>query len=1014
MNEDENEFVAGRVVDVDSEKPRALFVDWIHSVVRITERPEMASWGTLRPRISTNSGHVFLALPPALVIPDGMRHASSVLFWSKTETEPEDSEQGAEFTKAIRATYAKSFASLCLNVYVNPKEEDFQKFIHRVSGQLRTGRALVHFTAQSFAYLDGYPFRDILNETSQCGVHIIDCDFAGTLSTTYRDYLEQCGEKRDFYAFFSCGARQVVPRTPGLPSDLFSSCLIAPAKTALLWHSWHYFCFRTGALCPLTIEELNNVPRRILTEIRDYLKRIVEAMIMEFVIEKKLSELEFIDLFRRDDTISDLVVGFILAVHIMDFFNVHPISIPSIPDVSKHVLWNSLELKLDAVLLELSPQPNTVPNFMEQEMQTVNLLFESEATISCFLSHVNFLPLCLLDKSLTDKANVLLCKLMETNKGFLRIFAMFPLLQALLLVLKRGIHTKELFLNLTRMAVEDPYADEILGEEIGEKEIQMIFEHSDEDAKLWSFVFFTICLSKSAKCRRSFREFIPQTMSFLSDNHDDIRLWSLLCLSQCDNLSKQDIERLILLVDDSSSEIRIAAIYCILSYLEKTKEFDAALIIEKVSHLENDLCPAVRCQLISILSYIFVRNRDNSNALKILNNVVNVVARLTIDPYTVVNQMARNFGKASVEGQDAMQRTEPLAWFFHSLTAPLSTADLSTSTISSHQNLPIEVNSCVTKPPALPWTELKKGISFELDVTVSSNFAFTEQNELLFGTTQGQIHTMSWGIVQRSVASNLANKPITHLQYLPNSGAPLLLVADDIGGLFALTKRNSTWEIFNSFRIMSDTTSRDVKFECSAVNKKLLTYARGEEFVRLFDLERERYIGVISPKSRTVMSASALANVDNVIAVCGDSTELYDTRVSTFDFVLSIAARRSVYDGGVVQNSPFLFAVCLEDASVSYLDWRFQHPLNCFKPIQNIAPVQPLCFATHQASTACAVGHTKGATVIDISGEERFEYPMASIFSKQVKPVHEVCFHPRRFSIALTQTHTDIVSLIEA
>ncbi len=37
----------------------------------------------------------------------------------------------------------------------------------------------------------------------------------------------------------SCGCKEVLPMTPGLPADLFTSCLTTPVKTALLWYCQH-------------------------------------------------------------------------------------------------------------------------------------------------------------------------------------------------------------------------------------------------------------------------------------------------------------------------------------------------------------------------------------------------------------------------------------------------------------------------------------------------------------------------------------------------------------------------------------------------------------------------------------------------------------------------------------------------------------------------------------------------------------------------------------------------------
>lgn len=37
----------------------------------------------------------------------------------------------------------------------------------------------------------------------------------------------------------SCGPKEMLPMSPMLPADLFTSCLTTPIKTALLWYCHH-------------------------------------------------------------------------------------------------------------------------------------------------------------------------------------------------------------------------------------------------------------------------------------------------------------------------------------------------------------------------------------------------------------------------------------------------------------------------------------------------------------------------------------------------------------------------------------------------------------------------------------------------------------------------------------------------------------------------------------------------------------------------------------------------------
>ena len=62
---------------------------------------------------------------------------------------------------------------------------------------------------------------------------IFDSDYSGLLFNEISDP----NSKSDRFAFFSCGPTEKVPHKIGLPSDLFTSCLLTPANVAILWGS---------------------------------------------------------------------------------------------------------------------------------------------------------------------------------------------------------------------------------------------------------------------------------------------------------------------------------------------------------------------------------------------------------------------------------------------------------------------------------------------------------------------------------------------------------------------------------------------------------------------------------------------------------------------------------------------------------------------------------------------------------------------------------------------------------
>ncbi|OHT03870.1 hypothetical protein TRFO_01600 [Tritrichomonas foetus] len=359
--------------------PIMIFNDWSH--LYFAQDPYPPTIKQICPKLpaitKTTSAFISISLPNFHNATES-QNQQPIYFWNSIDPTPDF--QSEELRKVAVSTYKSRFLNLNVTCSINTKSDFFHSLF---SKQIKdpNKRTLVHFILDSsqdsrnsdsdrlktLHYFHSLNLSEIIKSTIHCGVHIIDCDYSGTLYPTYNDSFEDYEftmQQMNFFAFFSCSGNQKVPQSPGLPNDLFSSCLITPAKMALLWHSRHYFCFSAGSLTPLTIEQVNNAPREILNDLLLSLKRNVQAMLINYPY--------FAEIFQTDDVIADIISGYFLAEHIFQFFKVTPLSYPPLPSMANHKLWFSFDLQLDATLLELNNHLKNMDKFNAQNSSLTN------------------------------------------------------------------------------------------------------------------------------------------------------------------------------------------------------------------------------------------------------------------------------------------------------------------------------------------------------------------------------------------------------------------------------------------------------------------------------------------------------------------------------------------------------------------------------------------------------------------------------------------------------------------
>ncbi|KAH0795842.1 regulatory-associated protein of TOR 2-like [Histomonas meleagridis] len=271
------------------------------------------------------------------------------------------------------------------------------------------------------------PISTLVNSLPIPGCFIFDADFSGGLFKTF----SEAANGRDQIAFFSCGPNECLPHRIGLPSDLFTSCLLTPAYISMLWGSRQFYAFDSGGLHQFQLNQFsdeNRVHPHLLLfsyEIERLLQCLVKAMAYSSLTPNNL-----FDLFYRDQKVGKLYVNFCVAQRIGSEIGFTPMSYPEIPDFSRHHLWDFFDLYLDTVLFRLTEIESSKSIGQQQISEDMTFFLSNALTtienslemnfLEAEVPEISLLPLILLDTNLIERSIISFTKFIDTGVKALR------------------------------------------------------------------------------------------------------------------------------------------------------------------------------------------------------------------------------------------------------------------------------------------------------------------------------------------------------------------------------------------------------------------------------------------------------------------------------------------------------------------------------------------------------------------------------------------------------------------
>jgi len=190
--------------------------------------------------------------------------------------------------------------------------------------------------------------RRLSEEITTPAIFILDCSYASRA-------LRVLQERSKPFIIFAATSNSLL-YMPQLPCDLFSSCLLTPAKVALLMQSQSYSDIHSGLLSEIDIQSLidllNDSPmaQEIILMLEQALIAYVDRMAYEMLEDNPHL---YYSIFRKTPLISRFFTNYLFAVRVMKAVSTHPVSSPQLPDLSNHVLWDSFSLQVDRALYSI-------------------------------------------------------------------------------------------------------------------------------------------------------------------------------------------------------------------------------------------------------------------------------------------------------------------------------------------------------------------------------------------------------------------------------------------------------------------------------------------------------------------------------------------------------------------------------------------------------------------------------------------------------------------------------------
>ena len=490
----------------------------------------------------------------------------------------------------------------------------------------------------------------------------------------------------------ACGKNETLPTNPDLPADLFTSCLTTPVAISLR-------CFFLQSQLPteLTLKDLDKVPGR-LQERRTPLGELnwIFTAITDTIAWNCLPRDLFKKLFRQDLMVAALYRNYLLADRLMRANGCHPETEPALPPTHAHPLWQSWDLALEMVLMQLPAMIASEEGGLHYEYQHSSFFAEQLTAFEVYLSQgalerraPDQLPIVLqvlLSQVHRLRALILLGRFLDLGPWAVNLalkIGIFPYVLKLLQSAAYELKPVLIFIWTRILAVDGSCQNDLLRDNgykyfltVVKPEAGLPVTNASEHRAMSAFIIAMFCRNfHQAQTVSLSRELFQACIGHLGDTDNPLlRQWSCLCISMLwkdypeakwTGIRVGTHHLLCSLVIDPVPEVRAAAIHALTTFLGFSE------ITEQVAQTEQAIATAlmamtsdgnsmVRNELLVFFS-TFVKRYENKFIVAAYEEITEELRRLQ-DPVvtaaeTRTQKSALQFGRnAGAENDQVEQR----------------------------------------------------------------------------------------------------------------------------------------------------------------------------------------------------------------------------------------------------------------------------------------------------------------------------------------------------------------------
>jgi len=718
----------------------------------------------------------------------GLDVCSQHYCWSNF-TRNDKTELADLFSSQIRQ-HLISFVKDNVHTLKDPSPSDYIRIAEQISQASVNNRCLVLFNGHGLAKpfnekeivlfpnnddgIDSITVSDFFSKFTIPTCFIFDADMAGVL---YNRISTSSTGNKDRFAFFSCASDEMLPRRIGLPTDLFTSCLLTPAFIALLWGSRQFYAFSSGGLHEFNLSFFGNengIRPHFITfsyEITRLLDCLVKSMAYN-----ALDNVTLFELFFRDPKVGKLYVNFCLARRIANEVGFTPISYPSIPDLSRHPLWEYFDMYIDRVLFLLTQMEssksvnqldisNDLHSFLEDALTSiVNSL--AQYYFEAIPNEIALFPIILDDPQLQDDCLDALIKFLDSGEkalqaclciGILSHLSVLPFQKKMQLLLPSSYAACKLLCYAHKYG--SPYT---LYRVNITSMVKFLLQIQNKISVIMALVLETtsIVLDPGNESDSLDPQVLSHLIGMLNSDDELIQYWVLLfvnVLFSNDYLIFDDsaaiFQSCLHLYNSSSAEVRAAFISVLSSFfiLHPSVSYHSLILtvietsLDEPSHIE-------RMQLLLFMRNILhqIIKKEDKDSLKMINNITSKLSILVEDPHPQISQISKSVLK-EINNKNCSNKNHIVpALLFGSFDSFLS---CNYTNLSEHSIPPFSLpQKPIQKLVSLPFSnkQLRESRFTEIDHynpdrMLSSNIVFLDGEKIVFGDEKSNLLVRNYG-----------------------------------------------------------------------------------------------------------------------------------------------------------------------------------------------------------------------------------------------------------------------------